>query len=403
MSMVAGLAALFQWIVIGSRTSSRGLRARRSSSRPLSRQAAPCARNGAQLLPDNRVRRPDQLGLRDVAVEDQPLQDAAELGVAFLVAAQIGRRSSRTCPSCRGCRAAEGRTAARRSGTSSGGKVTGTVSMLERTPALPAVTQNEVPPRIDCDLRPRTGNVVEDEARRLARAPCRDRAGRWRVADQEVVDVVLARVHAGRERGPRRRRLRRVRRAERRRRCRLRELLHVRQLAFVHPLLDELRVHAVEAEDDELLLELLRRPAAVRTRAAARETRATSEATRMRFTRRFARRNYTIWRVGDLVTGAFSRWTSARAVSAWRSATRLARWRGRWRRSASAAKPMPWSGVARRIGQLDAEDEGIAAVVVGLPSTPRRRARRCRPARCAPFIASLQTRTRSRSSPRTNG
>ena len=27
--------------------------------------------------------------------------------------------------------------------------MTGTVSMLERTPALPAVTQNEVPPRID--------------------------------------------------------------------------------------------------------------------------------------------------------------------------------------------------------------------------------------------------------------
>ncbi len=34
-------------------------------------------------------------------------------------------------------------------GTSSGGYVTGTVSSLERTPALPAVTQNDVPPRID--------------------------------------------------------------------------------------------------------------------------------------------------------------------------------------------------------------------------------------------------------------
>jgi len=34
-------------------------------------------------------------------------------------------------------------------GTSSGGYVTGTVSMLERTPAAPAVTQNDVPPRID--------------------------------------------------------------------------------------------------------------------------------------------------------------------------------------------------------------------------------------------------------------
>ena len=34
-------------------------------------------------------------------------------------------------------------------GTVSGGNVTGTVSTLERTPAWPAVTQNDVPPRID--------------------------------------------------------------------------------------------------------------------------------------------------------------------------------------------------------------------------------------------------------------
>ena len=45
---------------------------------------------GAQLLPHDRIRRADQLGLRDVAVEHEPLQDAAELGVAFFVAAQIG-------------------------------------------------------------------------------------------------------------------------------------------------------------------------------------------------------------------------------------------------------------------------------------------------------------------------
>ena len=35
------------------------------------------------------------------------------------------------------------------SGTSSGGNVTGTVRMSDRTPARPAVTQNDVPPRID--------------------------------------------------------------------------------------------------------------------------------------------------------------------------------------------------------------------------------------------------------------
>jgi hypothetical protein len=46
----------------------------------------------------------------------------------------------------------------------------------------------------------------------------------------------------------------------------LRELLQVRQLAFIHPALDEARIHAVEAEHDELLLESLGSPA-----AAARE------------------------------------------------------------------------------------------------------------------------------------
>ena len=34
-------------------------------------------------------------------------------------------------------------------GTASGGNVTGTVSTLDRTPARPAVTQKDVPPRVD--------------------------------------------------------------------------------------------------------------------------------------------------------------------------------------------------------------------------------------------------------------
>jgi hypothetical protein len=34
-------------------------------------------------------------------------------------------------------------------GTSSGGNVTGTVRTLLRTPAWPAVTQNDVPPRVE--------------------------------------------------------------------------------------------------------------------------------------------------------------------------------------------------------------------------------------------------------------
>ena len=102
----------------------------------------------AQLLPDDRVRRPDQLGLRDVAVEHQPLEDAAELRVAFFVAAQVGAEIVERAHRPR--MSGSGRPdSSSPFGTSSGGKVTGTVSMLERTPALPAVTQNDVPPRID--------------------------------------------------------------------------------------------------------------------------------------------------------------------------------------------------------------------------------------------------------------
>ena len=41
--------------------------------------------------------------------------------------------------------------------TSSGGKVIGTVSTLLRTPASPAVTQNEVPPRIETTFGRRIG------------------------------------------------------------------------------------------------------------------------------------------------------------------------------------------------------------------------------------------------------
>ncbi len=42
-------------------------------------------------------------------------------------------------------------------GTSSGGNVTGTVRTLERTPAMPASTQNDVPRRSDVALAPATG------------------------------------------------------------------------------------------------------------------------------------------------------------------------------------------------------------------------------------------------------
>ena len=70
---------------------------------------------------------------------------------------------------------------------------------------------------IDVQLRLRDREVVEEELRRR-RACTMPRSGqvRRRVAHEEVVDVVLAGVHAGRERRPRRRRLGRVRRLQRR-------------------------------------------------------------------------------------------------------------------------------------------------------------------------------------------
>ena len=113
-SIVALLPARFQWIATG----------RRMSSRACSSAICTCGRRRrrrllraglAQLLADDRVGRADEFGLRRVAVEDEPLHQAAHFRVAFFVAAHVGRRSTRTCPSCRACRAAAGRRASRRS------------------------------------------------------------------------------------------------------------------------------------------------------------------------------------------------------------------------------------------------------------------------------------------------
>ena len=70
-----------------------------------------------------------------------------------------------------------------------------------------------------------------------------------------------------------RRRLGRVGRAQRPdAAATLGELLHVRQFALVHPFLDQAWIHAVEAKNDQLLLELLQRPpAAARDGGADRD------------------------------------------------------------------------------------------------------------------------------------
>ncbi len=44
------------------------------------------------LLTNDRVGRADDLGLRNVAVENEPLENPAKFGVAFFVTAQVGRK-----------------------------------------------------------------------------------------------------------------------------------------------------------------------------------------------------------------------------------------------------------------------------------------------------------------------
>ena len=87
--------------------------------------------------------------LRDVLLHDEPLEDAAELRVALLVAAQIGREVVEGAHRAADVGQRQARRAARRLARPRAETSPGTVRMLERTPAWPAVTQNEVPPRIE--------------------------------------------------------------------------------------------------------------------------------------------------------------------------------------------------------------------------------------------------------------
>ena len=92
MSMVADLPGRFQWMVIGRRTSARASSARRFcvligfGGVVVARRARACR----SCWPTIGLGGPTKLGLRDVAVEDEPLAgQTAHLGVAFLVAAHV--------------------------------------------------------------------------------------------------------------------------------------------------------------------------------------------------------------------------------------------------------------------------------------------------------------------------
>src|SRR5438105_4172777 len=101
----------------------------------------------------------------------------------------------------------------------------------------------------------RDREVVEEEFGRRPRDHAQIRQVGRRIANEKVVDIVLAGVHTRRERRPRGRRFRRMRRLERIETTLLRKLRDIWQLALGYPLVEQMWVHAVEAEDDELLLE----------------------------------------------------------------------------------------------------------------------------------------------------
>ncbi len=152
----------------------------------------------AELLLHDRVRRTDQLGLRVVAVEDEPLEDAAEFGVPLLVAAQVrsevierphrpadvGEREAGKQLAVRHVFRRERHRHCQHAGADAG---------LARGDPERRAAANRLHDRF------RDRNVVEDEARRFEMDHAEVGQVRSRVADKKVVDVVLAGVHAGGE------------------------------------------------------------------------------------------------------------------------------------------------------------------------------------------------------------
>ena len=202
------------------------------------------------------------------------LEDAAHLRVPLLVAAQVGRvvgERAHRAPDI-GQRKAGQQLAVRhlfrRKGDRNGEDVGPHAGAPADDPEGRAAAR-----RFELGLRDR--KIAEQELRRRAlHHPEVGQVGR-RVADEEVVDVVLAGVHPGGERGPRRGRLRRVRGAERIRAPLMRELRDVRELALAHPAVEQMGIHPVEAQDDQFLRVRRRSaPAAARTsKQSCRESR----------------------------------------------------------------------------------------------------------------------------------
>ena len=214
----------------------------------------PFLSNHLDLLTDHRVRRSHELGVRDVAFHQQAFQNPAELGVAFFVSTQISReviegahRAPDVGQGKSGEQLAVGHVLGRKSHRY-GEDTRPHAAPAGRHPERGAAANGQ---------HPRSGDrkIVEQKLRRLA--PDHSEIGQVsiRVADEKIVDVVLARVHTRRKRCPRRRRLRRVCRSQRMKATLRRQLRHIGKLALLDPTRDERGVHPIESEDYEFLAE----------------------------------------------------------------------------------------------------------------------------------------------------
>ena len=138
------------------------------------------------------------------SVDHQPLQDPAEFGVPFFISAQIGRKvieGPHRPPNIRERQAGQHfavRDGFRRERDGNREDAGSDAGLSGRNPERGGAPNRK-------QLRLRVGNVVEEESCWLSTYHAEIGQICVRIAHEKIVDVVLARVHAGRKRGPRRR------------------------------------------------------------------------------------------------------------------------------------------------------------------------------------------------------
>ena len=221
------------------------------------RERGPLRQDRALLRLDDRVGRADQLRPRHAPVDHEPLQDAAHLGVAFLVAGEVGGEVVERPD--RAANVGQRQPGEQlpvldvfgREGDGHGEQARPDAVLPGRDPERRAAADGR-------DHRPFNRQVVEQELRRLLLHDAEVRHVGLRIPHEEIENVVLAGVGAGRERRPRGGGFRRMARLEAVETALCREPGQVGQLACGHPLLGQFGLHPVETEDDHLLRVLRR-------------------------------------------------------------------------------------------------------------------------------------------------